>query len=197
MTDPRFEVPTWNKTYTMLMNQADKIRCSGFKPDVIVGVSRGGWVPARILSDLLENPNLANVRVEFYSGKAGTKEAPVLTQEVSMPVAGKRVLIVDDVADTGRSLRLVFEHVLQKGAGEVQIATLYYKPWSAVKPDYYEEQTERWIAFPWDVKETARKMLGKHGHASIEEIAAKLAEAGLPKKLATMLLKETTVEKPC
>ena len=190
MTVPRFEVPTWNRTYTMLLNQAQRIRSSGFRSDVIVGVSRGGWVPARILSDLLENPNLANVRVEFYSNNAERKEAPVLTQEVSLPVAGKRVLIVDDVADTGRSLKLVKEHVMRKGAGEVRIATLYFKPWSAVKPDYYEEDTKQWIVFPWDVKETARRILGEHGHAPVEENAAELVNAGLPKKLAKRLLKD-------
>ncbi|MDH5460592.1 MAG: phosphoribosyltransferase family protein, partial [Candidatus Bathyarchaeota archaeon] len=86
-----FEVPTWNRIYGMLLNLAEKIRKNGFKPDVIVGVSRGGWPPARVLSDLLDNPNLANVKAEFYLGVAETKGEPTLTQPVSVAVAGKKV----------------------------------------------------------------------------------------------------------
>ncbi|MGA9388136.1 MAG: phosphoribosyltransferase, partial [Candidatus Bathyarchaeia archaeon] len=75
-----FEVPTWNQIYYMLLNLADKIRRDEFKPDIIVGVSRGGWPPARVLSDLLGNPNVANVRAEFYVGVAEMKGEPTLTQ---------------------------------------------------------------------------------------------------------------------
>jgi len=109
-----FEVPTWNQIYKMLMKIAEKIRNDNFKPDVIVGVSRGGWPPARVLSDLLENPNLANVKVEFYVGVAETKGEPTLTQPVSVNVAGKKVLVVDEVADTGKSLQLIKEHCRKK-----------------------------------------------------------------------------------
>ena len=69
-TEAEFEVPTWSQIYAMLFSQAEKIRGSGFKPDVIVGLTRGGWIPARVLSDLLEIPDLAVVRVEFYLGVA-------------------------------------------------------------------------------------------------------------------------------
>lgn len=136
----QFEIPTWNQVYTMLLNMAEKIRLDKFTPDVIAGVSRGGWPPARVLSDLLDNPNLANVRAEFYVGVAETKSEPVLTQPVSVPVASKKVLIVDEVTDTGKSLEVVKEHVKKQGAAETKIATVYYKPWSIVKPDYYEKE---------------------------------------------------------
>ena len=101
-TEAEFEVPTWNQIYSMLLSQAEKIRRSGFKPDVIIGVTRGGWIPARGLSDLLGIPDLATVRVEFYLGVAETRNEPVLTQGVSAVVEGKKALLVDDVADTGK-----------------------------------------------------------------------------------------------
>jgi len=106
-SEPEFEIPTWDEIYSMLLNMAERIRLNKFAPDVIVGISRGGWPPARVLSDLLDNPNLANVRVEFYVGVAETKGEPVLTQPVSVPVASKKVLIVDEVTDTGKSLEVV------------------------------------------------------------------------------------------
>lgn len=193
-----FEVPTWKKIYDMLRSQAKKIRQSGFKPDIIVGVTRGGWVPARVLSDLLEIPNLFTVRVEFYLGVAETRKEPVLTQRVSVVVTDKKVLIVDDVADTGKSLQLVREHVLQQGATETRIATVYRKPWSAIKPDYYETETRCWVVFPWEIQETIRKIVEKHGYKTeIDVETSKLIKAGLSKQLAERTLEGMFEEQDC
>jgi hypoxanthine phosphoribosyltransferase len=194
----KFEIPTWNKIYDMLLSQAEKIRQSGFKPDVIVGITKGGWIPARVLSDLLEISDLATVRVEFYLGVAETKNEPVLTQGVSAVVTGKKALIVDDVADTGKSLKLAREHVLQQGATEARIATVYKKPWSVIKPDYYEAETNCWVVFPWETKETIRKIVEKHGDKNaIDMETAKLVKAGLSKQLAERFLKEVFEERDC
>ncbi|MEM1552042.1 MAG: phosphoribosyltransferase [Candidatus Bathyarchaeia archaeon] len=187
-----FEVPKWNQIYKMLIQIAEKIRKDNFKPDVIVGVSRGGWPPARVLSDLLENPNLANVKVEFYVGVAETKGEPTLTQPVSVNVAGKRVLVVDEVADTGKSLKLIREHLQNEGAAEVRIAAVYLKPWSIIKPDYYARETSRWIVFPWEIKETIRKIVKKCKEQGkpVENDVEKLVRAGLSRRLVNHFLKE-------
>jgi hypoxanthine phosphoribosyltransferase len=197
--EPEFEIPQWNQIYTMLINLAEKIRKDKFKPDVIVGVSRGGWPPARVLSDLLDNPNLANVRAEFYLGVAETKSEPVLTQPVSVDVTGKKVLVVDEIADTGKSLKVVKEHLMAKGAKEVKIATVYYKPWSIMTPDYYERETRCWVVFPWEIKETVRKIAKKYrdmGKAIDREIA-KLVKAGAQEELVKKFLKEAVEEEDC
>lgn len=194
-----FEVPTWKQIYNMLLNLAEKIRKNGFKPDIIVGVSRGGWPPARVLSDLLGNPNLANVKAEFYLGVAETKGEPTLTQPVSTDVSSRKVLIVDEVADSGKSLKLVKEHVIKEGACEVKIVTIYYKPWSIVIPDYYEKETSRWIVFPWEIKETIRKIVKKcrEKGKSVQEETAKLVKAGIPAELVRRFLKELLEEENC
>ena len=192
-----FEVPPWRQIHLMLLNQAEKIRKSNFKPAVIIAVSRGGWLPARVLSDLLET-RISNVSVEFYLGVAETRNEPVLTQGVSAVVEGKKALLVDDVADTGKSLRLAREHVLQQGATEVRIATVYRKPWSVIKPDYYETETSCWVVFPWETKETIRKIGEKHGDKNaIDMETAKLVKAGLSKQLAERFLKEVFEERDC
>jgi hypothetical protein len=194
MTEPEleFEIPSWERIYELLLDLASKIQNSDFKPDVIVGISRGGWPPARIMSDLLENPELANVKAEFYLGVAKTKGEPVITQPVSVSVRGKRVLVVDDVADTGKSLRLVRTHLRQQGATEVKIATIYYKPWSIVKPDWYERETSRWIVFPWERKETVRNLVEKFkGEGkTVEEAKETLIRYGLDRKLVERFIKE-------
>jgi hypoxanthine phosphoribosyltransferase len=194
-----FEAPTWNQIYNMLLNLADKIQKNGFNPDIIVGVSRGGWPPARVMSDLLGNPNLANIKVEFYLGVAETKGEPILTQPVSVDVKGKKVLVVDEVADTGKSLKLIKQHIVERGASNVKIATVYYKPWSIVKPDYYAKETSRWIVFPWEIKETIQKIVKKcrEEGKSIEEETEKLVKAGIPRKIVRRFLREALGGKNC
>ncbi len=188
----KFEIPTWEKIYELLLNLASKIRKANFKPDVIVGISRGGWPPARIMSDLLENPELANVKAEFYLGVAKTKSEPVITQPVSVSVHGKKILIVDDVADTGKSLRLVRLHLKEQGATDVKIATIYYKPWSVVTPDWYERKTSHWVIFPWERKETVRNVVKrfKSEGKTVEEAKETLIRHGLDRKLVERFLEE-------
>lgn len=194
--DIEFEVPSWDEIYEMLLALADMIRRDRFQPDVIVGVSRGGWPPARVMSDLLGDVELANIRVEFYRGVAETESEPIITQPLSIGVAGKSVLIMDDVADTGRSLKLVKEHVMEKNAKSIRIATIYYKPWSIIVPDYYVRVTRRWIVFPWERKETVRNLVEKckRSGVPIDEARRKLIEGGMNEHLIERFLKEILEE---
>jgi len=193
----KFEVTAWNRIYDGLLSQAEKIRQSGFRPDVIVGITRGGWIPARVLSDLLEIPDLVTVRLEFYLGVAETKNEAVLTQGVSVVVKGKKALIVDDVSDTGKSLQLAREYFRQQGATEVRIANVYRKLWSAITPDYYETEISCCVVFAWETKEPIRKIVEKHGDKNAMDVeTAKLEKAGLPKQLERFL-KEVFEERDC
>ncbi|UCE16271.1 MAG: phosphoribosyltransferase [Candidatus Bathyarchaeota archaeon] len=191
-SEPEFEVPTWEQIYELLLNLADSVRKANFKPDVIVGVSRGGWPPARIISDLLEKSELANVKAEFYRGLAKTKGEPMITQPVSTSVTGKKVLVVDEVVDTGKSLRLVQSHLKERDATEVKILTIYYKPWSVVVPDWYGKETKRWVVFPWEIKETTRQGFNqcKNQGKTIEEAVEKLVQSGLNRKLVERFIQE-------
>lgn len=192
-----FEIPSWNQIYRLLLKLAEAVRKSGFEPDLIVGVSRGGWIPARIMSDLLETPKLANVTAEFYVGVAETKREPTITQPVSLPVKGAKVLVVDDVADTGESLKVVNSHLKNQGASEIKIATIYYKPWSVIVPHCYEKETRCWIVFPWEQKETVRKTVEKfRGEGrTVEDAKEKLISSGLNRELVERFIKEIFREK--
>ena len=192
-----FDIPTWNQIYSLLLELAEAIQKSKYEPDVIVGVSRGGWIPARILSDLLENPKLANVATEYYVGVAETKQKPSLTQPVSLPVKDKKVLVVDDVADTGESLKLVNAHLKEQGASEIRIATIYYKPWSVIVPCYYEKETSKWIIFPWERKEAIKVVAEKFRaqRRTVEDTKEKLISSGLNKELVEWF-KEAAEEEP-
>jgi|SRR5208337_2169557 len=160
MSDTRnYVAPGWDEVYAMLLDLALKIRKSGFKADLIVGVSRGGWAPARILSDLLENTRTANIKIEFYTGLEKTANKPIITQPISDIIAGKNALVVDDVSDSGESLKVALEHILKMGAASVKTVTIYFKPRSIFKPDYYANLTKDWIIFPWERLEATKLLL--------------------------------------
>ena len=160
MSDSRkYVAPGWDELYTMLLELALRIRDSGFRADLIVGVSRGGWTPARILSDLLENARTANIKIEFYTGLAKTASKPMVTQPISDVIAGKNALVVDDVSDTGESLKVALEHLLKNGATSVKTVTIYYKPHSVFKPDYFGSSTSDWIIFPWERLEATKLLI--------------------------------------
>ena len=124
-----------------------------FKPDVLVGISRGGLVPVRLLSDYLNNPQVAIFRIEFYKGIGKTNDKPEITHPLTIDVKNKKVLIVDDVSDSGASLIVAKEYIEKLGAKEIRIATLHYKPRSSFKPDYYVGETDAWIVYPWEKNE--------------------------------------------
>src|SRR5947208_11423774 len=134
----------------MILDLERQIKKDRYKPEIIVGVSRGGWATARVMSDLLQNPNLANMKVEFYKDIGVRNKKPRITQPVTMEVVGKRVLVVDDVSDTGHSLRVAANHLRRKPVKELRVCTIYMKPQSIYRPDYYSRTTRKWIIFPWE-----------------------------------------------
>ncbi len=152
----KFIRPGWAKIEEMCKALAKK--ASPYRPDWLVGISRGGLVPVRLLSDYLDVPNVAVIRIEFYKTIGQTKDFPTVSQPLQVDVKGKKVLIVDDVADTGRSLAVAKEHVKWADASEVKIAVLHYKPASISKPDFFVETTNAWIIYPWEKEETKKEM---------------------------------------
>ncbi|MGB9719216.1 MAG: phosphoribosyltransferase [Candidatus Anstonellales archaeon] len=157
-----FIKPSWDEIEELTKKLAEKIKKSRFRFDWIVGISRGGLLPARLVSDYFDCPQLAIMRIEFYKSIGKTKDFPRITQPVQVNVKGKNVLVVDDVADTGQSLVVAKEHLKRKGAKEVRIATLHYKPTSsAIKPDFYVAKTSAWIVYPWEKRETERMLKKK------------------------------------
>ena len=186
-----YEVPTWNQIYDMLLSQTQKIQNRNYKPDIIIAIAKGGLIPARILTDLLETQELGYIQIEFYTDINQTRQEPILKQNLTNQVFGKKTLLVDDIADTGRSLKLAQTHLQQKGASHIKTATLYQKPQSTTTPDFYEKQTTSWVVFPWETKETLRKIIQRQqGKRTLNHEVAKLVKAGLPKQLAEKLLKD-------
>jgi hypothetical protein len=149
-------VTTWDFIYSLCRDVSKKIKSSGYQPDVIVALARGGWFPGRVLCDFLNLDDLTSLKVEHYVGTAAATGRP----EIKYPlhdeaIRDKRILIVDDIADTGKSLRFAREHVLKSGPKEVKTASLQVLSTSEFTPDYYAQKLKEWtwVIYPWNFLE--------------------------------------------
>src|SRR3954447_14155677 len=152
MNDQR-EVLTWDLFGTASRELASAVADDGFEPDLLLSIARGGLFVAGALGYALDVKNLHVMNVEFYTGVDERLDMPVVLPPVPAPVdlAGARVLIADDVADTGATLRLVKDFCVAHVA-EVRCAVVYEKPHSSVHADYVWRTTDRWIDFPWSAE---------------------------------------------
>ena len=149
MADER-EIMTWDSFGRGSRDLAQQIADSGFEPDMILAIARGGLLPAGALGYALAVKNIYTMNVEFYTGVDERREVPLILPPVPdfHEVRQAKVLIVDDVADTGHTLKVVKEFCAGKVA-EVRAACLYEKPRSVVKCEYVWKHTDLWINFPW------------------------------------------------
>lgn len=130
-----------------------------FEPDVIVGIARGGLIPAVRFSHLLNDRLMRVVHVKYYKDVDAPTEKPEIFWSDVEKLKGK-VLVVDDVADTGNTLKIVVDHLAERVEGEMKIATLVWKPRSKIKPDFFVFKTDKWVVFPWEeapVKKRSQK----------------------------------------
>jgi hypoxanthine phosphoribosyltransferase len=121
--------------------------------DLLLVVTRGGMVPACLISEQTDIRNIVAAAVMFYTGVGDTLPDPVFLQFPADPLLyGKRILIVDDVWDTGRTIVAVKQRIAAAG-GHADLAVLHYKPTHSEfdeRPDYYADKTDAWIVYPWD-----------------------------------------------
>lgn len=139
------------------INKLAKCVFASFRPDVIVAIAKGGLIPARILSDLLGVDEIGVIEAKFYMGIDYRRDKPFIKSIAIPPIKNKRVLVVDDVSDTGRTLQLVTDTLALHAPQALKSLTLYVKPWSTYTPDYFYAVTDEWIVFPWEVCEALRE----------------------------------------
>lgn len=168
-------VPTklvsWDDIVKWSRELAKKIKESGFKPDVVVAVARGGFIPARLICDFLGVENLLSLQSQHWTEAAKAAERAIIKFPYKIDLTGKKVLLVDDIVDTGESLALAKKYILENWRPkELRIATLQWiKPVAKIKPDYYLIEVTEWVWFqyPWtrleDTYQFFKRMLSEEG----------------------------------
>ena len=181
MTIPaRCELVSWAGFYRLCRRLTFQLRSAQVRPDVIVAIARGGYMPARVLSDFLGLMDLASFRIEHYRGAYKQPLARV-RYPLSADVSGRRVLLVDDVSDTGDTFRVATEHLRERSTpAEIRTAVLHHKVVSSFVPDFYAAKVVkwRWIIYPWAMVEDLTAFIQAMAPLpeSVEGLAARLEQ---------------------
>jgi hypoxanthine phosphoribosyltransferase len=156
-------VTNWEYIYDLCRSVADDVRAAAFEPDVVVALARGGWFAGRCLCDFLGLDDLASLKIEHYVGTAQQSDEP----EIRYPLAdgaveGKDVLVVDDIADTGQSIRTAADCVAERDPTSVRTATLQLLDTSDHRPDFVGERLDEWtwVVYPWNFIEDMTELVG-------------------------------------
>jgi len=143
---------TWQEFHSLIQKLAAKILDhEKTKVDELVAIGRGGLSVGLILSDYLRIP-IYSFTIQSYTDikKQGELE---ITETLGRPIRGKRVLLVDDNADSGKTFLRAIRYLAEFHPASITTASVFYKPWSAYRPDYFALSTKKWILFPHEVTE--------------------------------------------
>ncbi len=158
---------SWEEIVEWSRGLARKIKESGYRPTVIIAVARGGYVPARLLADFLNVTNMLSIQSQHWTEAAKAAEKAILKFPYKVDLSEHDALLVDDIVDTGDTLLLAREYILENWKPKtLKIATLQWiSPVAKFKPDYYyiEVKEWTWFQYPWtrleDVTQFIERML--------------------------------------
>jgi hypoxanthine phosphoribosyltransferase len=150
-----------DEVHALTFRLAERIRAARFEPDVVVAVARGGFVPARLVCDFLRVAELASLQIRHYGAGARKEREAELLSAPNARLAGRRVLLVDDVNDTGDTLAAARDAVAAGGPAELRVAVLHEKEGTGFQADFCAARVEqwRWILYHWAVVEDVNGFL--------------------------------------
>ncbi len=159
----KVKLVTWEDVVRWCKELAKKIRESGFKPDVVVAIARGGFTPARLLCDYLDVVDLLSIKIEHWIETGKHKEEATIKYPFNYDFSEKKVLIVDDIADTGKSIIVAKKHIEEVcRPRELRVATMQLIPsTSLIVPDYYVDEVKEWTwyMYPWNFTEDMTNLI--------------------------------------
>jgi hypoxanthine phosphoribosyltransferase len=149
------EILSWRRVASDTKRLSVLIKNSGYIPHIVVAIGRGGLIPARIVCDHLHIKDLTTIKVEHWGIAATPDRKAVIKFPLNADIKDKRVLLVDDITDTGDTLGISLEYLKGFGPQEIRTAVIMHKTTSDFVPDYYAKRIAkwRWVIFPWHVWE--------------------------------------------
>ncbi|MFH7880891.1 MAG: phosphoribosyltransferase [Candidatus Aenigmatarchaeota archaeon] len=165
---------TWNKFHNSIVDIAHKIKRDRFNPDIVYGILKGGIIPARLLADVINVENIGFIGIKFYKKIGISETRPKIFLPPTSSVKNLKVLLVDDVADSGKTLEVALKKLKKFKPKEVKTAVIYLKPWCSFLPDYYYKITNKWVVFPWEISEVLRENVNVAEVKKIIKFAKKL-----------------------
>ena len=174
----KWELVSWEIFYDMTRQLAYLIQEDDYRPDIIIAIARGGYTPARILSDYLGVMDMTSFKVKHYRSLDKQPGARI-EHPLAADVSGRRILLVDDVSDSGDTFDVAIDHINTcANPIEIRTAVLHHKIVSKYKPTYYTREVREWhwITYPWAVMEDMTAHIRKMSPAptTVEGIAKNL-----------------------
>lgn len=177
------DIVGWNQIHRIVENATRDVVRSDFTPTAVVGIARGGWIPARCVADFLEIDNLTSVKIDHYQGTDKTDDAELQFETRSEATEGEDVLLVDDIVDTGKTLSKAIDDIESGRAREARSLTIHSLPSSEIEPGYVGKQYEEfhWVIYPWNVTEDVNQVVNnvitqKEGKVHLRELKNRLDE---------------------
>jgi hypoxanthine phosphoribosyltransferase len=147
-------LPSWDYLQKSCKEIVKKMKLDGFKPDIIIALSRGGFVPARSVCDMLIIKDLVSMKVDHWGITASKDKKARIRYPLDVNLTGKKVLIVDDITDSGESMLVSINFIKSLNPVEIKTATALHIKTSKFTPDYYGEEIDwKWVIFPWNYVE--------------------------------------------
>lgn len=157
----RCELISWSEVQRLCQRLAMLIKVSDYRPEVVVAIGRGGYVPSRLVCDYLDIMALTSIKIEHYlSGSARQKQA-VIRYPLCIEIKNQRVLLIDDVNDSGDTLKVAIKHLESFHPGEIRTAVMHHKTTTNLLVDYYAKKIVkwRWLIYPWAINEDVSSFL--------------------------------------
>jgi len=160
-----------SEVYEMAYKVSRKISDSPLDFDLVVGIARGGFPPARLLCDFLNIKTLTAIQVRHYTGGGQQKEEVEISDPININLKGKKVLIVDDVNDSGETLKVAVDHIKKNEVAKVKTAVLHEKDSTSLNADFAGGYLSewKWLIYQWAVTEDLLEFLKKDGMLAADE----------------------------
>lgn len=188
MPKVKTKLVSWEEIVGWARDLSKKIKESNYRPDVVVAIARGGFVPARLVCDFLMIENLVSIQSQHWTEAAKVEEKAIIKYPFKLDLSNSKVLIVDDIVDTGDSVLLAKEFIRKNwNVSDIRVAVLQWiSPVAKFKPDYYSVEVREWVWFqyPWtrleDTYQFLKRVLGEEGKYkkswTFQELVSKFRE---------------------
>jgi len=183
----RYQLISLQEFYDLSFSLAQVITASGFQPDIVIAIARGGFPPARFLCDFLNVKAMTSITLRHYTAAGASNPQASILYPLAADIANQNVLLVDDVNDTGETLQLARDYLVGLGPQELKTAVLHEKMNSIFRVDFMAESVSewRWIIYPW---------------AAVEDVGgvilAEYSDIDDQEQLRTRLLAEHGIDAP-
>lgn len=185
-------VPSLSQLDWLCFNLAKQILAAGYQPQRVIALAKGGLAWIRTMADYLGQEEMTSIQIQFYGRHMARGKRPVIIHSLPVSVVGEKVLIFDDVAETGESLSIAKGYLENCGAKTIRSATLFVKPKCKTKPDFVGLKVNGWVVFPHELRETIGELVPRWERKEVDRqtIRHRLEKLGITRAKVDFFLQK-------